>query len=127
MASHQLAGNERQDPKGENTMAATDSAKTKTGGYQDIREYLDALDEHGMLKHITAPVKLDTEIGAIAARSLEQGGPALVFENIEGYEGMPLAVNLVANNAQLGLAFGTEPEEARIYERLVLGMQNRVP
>jgi len=108
-------------------MAATDDRKTKTGGYKDIREYLDALEAAGMLKHITAEVDLTHEIGAIAAKSLEEGGPALVFENIKGYPGMPLAVNLVANNKQLGLAFGTEPDEAKIYERLVGGMQNRIP
>jgi UbiD family decarboxylase len=108
-------------------MAATKPAQTRTGGYKDIREYLAALEEQGMLKHITAEVDLKWEIGAIAAKSLEEGGPALIFENIKGYEGMPLAVNLVSNNRQLGLAFGTEPDEAKIYERLVGGMQHRIP
>ncbi len=108
-------------------MAATEPSRTKTGGYKDIRSYLAALEEHGMLKHITAEVDLKHEIGTIAAKSLEEVGPALVFENIKGYEGMPLAVNLVANNKQLGLAFGTEPEEAKIYEKLVGGMQERIP
>src|ERR1044071_4676399 len=108
-------------------MAATEQRKTKAGGFKDIRSYMDALEEEGMLKHITAEVDLKHEIGAIAARSLEQEGPALVFENIKGYPGMPLAVNLVANNKQLGLAFGTEAEEAKIYERLVGGMQHPIP
>lgn len=104
-------------------------AKTATarGGYTDIREYMAALEEAGLLQHITAEVDLEHEIGAIAARSLEQGGPALVFENIKGYAGMPLVVNLVANNRQLGLAFGTEDDEARIYEKLVQGMKSRFP
>jgi len=88
---------------------------------------MDALEEEGLLKHVTAPVDLQHEIGAIAARSLEQSGPALAFENIKGYEGMPLVVNLVANNKLLGVAFGTEPEEAKLYEKLVLGMRNRIP
>jgi UbiD family decarboxylase len=88
---------------------------------------MDALEAEGLLKHITAEVDLKHEIGAIAARSLEQGGPALVFENIKGYPGMPLVVNLVSNNTQLGLAFGTEAEESKIYEKLVEGMRNRIP
>ncbi len=108
-------------------MAATESPQARTGGYEDIRSYMEALEEAGLLKHVTAPVDLKHEIGAIAARSLEQGGPALVFENIKGYEGMPLVVNLVSNNKQLGLAFGTEPDEAKIYEKLVQGMKNRIP
>jgi len=102
-------------------------AETKTGGYEDMRSYMDALEERGLLKHVTAEVDLKHEIGAIAARSLEQEGPALVFENIKGYSGMPLVVNLVSNNKQLGVAFGTEPDEAKIYEKLVFGMRNRIP
>src|SRR5438874_13121401 len=110
-------------------MAATETrtVEPKTGGYEDIRSYMEALEERGLLKHVTAEVDLKHEIGAIAARSLEQEGPALVFENIKGYPGMPLVVNLVSNNKQLGLAFGTEPDEAKIYEKLVFGMRNRIP
>lgn len=108
-------------------MGATEPTATRTGGYQDCRSYMEALEAAGLLKHITAEVDLKHEIGAIAARSLEQGGPALVFENIEGYPGMPLAVNLVSNAQQLGIAFGTEPDEAKIHEKIVLGLRNRIP
>src|SRR5205807_1666585 len=110
-------------------MAATDTERTETltGGYEDMRSYMDALESAGLLKHVTAEVDLKHEIGAIAARSLEEGGPAIVFDNVKGYPGMPLVVNLVSNNRQLGLAFGTTPEEAKIYEKLVLGMRNRIP
>lgn len=110
-------------------MAATDTqeAQSRTGGYEDMRSYLDALEVAGLLKHITAEVDLEHELGAIAARSLEQGGPALVFDNVKGYAGKPLVVNLVSNNKQLGVAFGVEPDEAKIYEKLVFGMRNRIP
>jgi UbiD family decarboxylase len=110
-------------------VAVTDAEPTgaHTGGYEDMRSYIEALEAAGLLKHVTAEVDLKHEIGAIAARSLEQGGPAIVFENVKGYPGMPLVVNLVSNNKQLGLAFGTESEETKIYEKLVLGMRNRIP
>jgi UbiD family decarboxylase len=100
---------------------------TRSGGFEDMRSYMEALEEAGLLKHISAPADLKWEIGAIAAKSLEEGGPALVFDNVKGYEGQPLVVNLVANNKQLGLAFGTEADEAKIYEKLVFGMRNRIP
>ena len=32
--------------------------------YKDMRDYLGVLEENGLLKHITAPVDLDYEIGA---------------------------------------------------------------
>ncbi|MPZ13546.1 MAG: hypothetical protein GEU73_03845 [Chloroflexi bacterium] len=108
-------------------MAATEASETKTGGYTDIREYLAALDEHELLKRITAEVDLTHEVGAIAARVLERGGPALMFENIKGYPGMSLVVNLVGAPAQLGVAFGTDAEEPQIYAKIVQGMQNRIP
>src|SRR5438093_10848381 len=100
-------------------MAATETrpAQQQTGGYEDIRSYMEALEAAGLLKHVTAEVDLKHEIGAIAARSLEQSGPALVFENIKGYAGMPLAVNLVSNNKQLGVACGTQADEAKSYEK----------
>ena len=110
-------------------MAATETtpARPQTGGYEDMRSYMEALEGAGLLKHVTAEVDLQHEIGAIAARALEQGEPGLVFDNVKGYPGMPLVVNLVSNNKQLGVAFGTEPDEARIYEKLVMGMRNRIP
>src|SRR5438874_13308890 len=110
-------------------MAATETrtVEPKTGGYEDIRSYMEALEAAGLLKHVDTEVDLKHEIGAIAARALEQGGPALVFDNVKGYPDMPLVVNLVSNNRQLGLAFGTEADEARIYEKLVAGMRNRIP
>lgn len=108
-------------------MAATERTAVRPGGYQDIRSYMEALESAGLLKHITAEVDLRHEIGAIAARSLEQGGPALVFENIKGYPRMPLVVNLLSSLQLLGLAFGTEPDEAKIYQTIVSGMRNRIP
>ncbi len=50
-----------------------------------------------------------------------------MFDNVKGYAAKPLVVNLVSNNQQLGVAFGVEPDEAKIYEKLVFGMRNRIP
>lgn len=94
--------------------------------YTSMRDYLGELEKAGLLKHITAEVDLKHEIGAIAARALEEEGPSLLFENIKGYPGHRLAANLVGLPRQLGVAFGCEPESAKIYERVVFGMQNRI-
>src|SRR5205823_12976864 len=61
------------------------------------------------------------------SRSLEREGAALAFENVKGYPGMPLVANLLSSIRQLALAFRTEETEEAVYERIVLGMQNRVP
>src|SRR5215472_6257174 len=54
--------------------------------FKDLREWLAVLDKQGELRRIGAPVAWDREIGAIARRVLEKKGPALLFENIAGYE-----------------------------------------
>ena len=51
--------------------------------YKDMREYMDLLESQGLLKRIREEVDLKFEIGAITARSLERGGPALLFENVK--------------------------------------------
>jgi phenyl-phosphate phosphatase/carboxylase subunit beta len=96
-------------------------------GYKDLREYLQLLEEKGLLHRIKAAVDLRFEIGAIAARSLEQKGPALLFENIEGYEGMPLVANVISTTKQLAVAFNTEADEGLIHQRVVRGMDARIP
>src|SRR5919199_4179058 len=95
-------------------------------GYVDMREYLALLERRGLLKRITAEVDLEHEVGAIAARSLEQRGPALLFENVRGYPGMPLVCNLISNLDQVALAFNVEPDEAAIHQRVVDGMNQRI-
>ena len=54
-------------------------------GFLDMRQWMASLQQQGELRHITAEVDWDREIGAITRRVLEKKGPALVFENIKGY------------------------------------------
>ena len=94
--------------------------------YHDLREYLVLLEAAGLLKHINAEVDLTYEVGAICARAIDRGGPGLFFENIKGYPGMPLVTNIMYNIDQLAVAYGTEPDEDKIYQRVLYGMQNRI-
>lgn len=95
--------------------------------YRDLREYLDLLEEAGLLRRVTEEVDLEHEIGALCAYGLERHGPALYFENIKGYKGKPLVSNIISTVEQLALAFNTEPDPDRIYERIVDGHKNRIP
>ena len=96
-------------------------------GYRDLREYLALLEARGLLKRISAEVDLNHEVGAIAARSLERKGPALMFENSKGYKGQPLVANIISTTQQLAVAFNTEADEEVIHERVVEGMNKRIP
>ncbi|MBI2989348.1 MAG: UbiD family decarboxylase [Deltaproteobacteria bacterium] len=95
--------------------------------YRDLREYLEILESKRLLKRVKTEVDLRHEIGAICAMSLDRRGPALLFENIKGYRGIPLVCNILSTTAQLALVFGAEADEEKIYSRIVHGMENRIP
>ena len=95
--------------------------------YTDMRDFIRLLDEKGLVHHVTAEVDPVLEIGAITARSLERQGPAIIFDNVKGYPDKPMVVNLLSTIEQVALAFGTEPDEAKIQERVVGGMDHRLP
>ncbi len=95
--------------------------------YKDLREYLNLLESEKLLHRISAPVDPHLEIGAVAARSLERKGPALWFDNVSGYEGMPFVTNIISTTQQLAITFDVEPTEEAIHERVVGGMDRRIP
>lgn len=105
-------------------MAAT---PTRLARPNSLREHLALLDSAGLLHRISAEVDLNHEIGAISARSIDRGGPALMFETVRGYPGMKLVTNLLSSTRHLALAFGTNQNEYEIYQRIVEGMQSRLP
>lgn len=53
---------------------------------KDLREWLDKLEAEGELKRIKARVDWDGEIAEIQRKALEERGPSLLFENVNGYE-----------------------------------------
>ncbi len=75
--------------------------------FKDLREFLEFLEEKGELLRITAPVSRDLEMTEIADRTVKSGGPALLFENVEGYD-MPVAMNLYGTLQRTAWALGVE-------------------
>ena len=54
--------------------------------YKDLQAFIRELDKRGQLKRISAKVDSRLEITEIADRVVKDGGPALLFENVEGSE-----------------------------------------
>src|ERR1700741_5297821 len=84
-------------------------------GFLDQRQWMASLEQQGELRRIKAAVNWDREIGAISRRMLEKKGPALLFENIKGYESgrcTRLFTGGLGHRARLGLAPGVPPETA---------------
>jgi 4-hydroxy-3-polyprenylbenzoate decarboxylase len=95
--------------------------------YRDLREFVDALARAGELVRISAPVSAVLEVAAIADRvskspapaapsdaakrndpaHADRGGPALLFDNIEGAE-FPLLINAFGSYRRMEMALGCE-------------------
>lgn len=56
------------------------------GSDTSLRSWIATLEAAGQLKHVSAKVDWDEEIGAIARTNLALGGPALIFDRIKGYK-----------------------------------------
>lgn len=96
--------------------------------YADLRGYLDLLEESGLLHRVKAEVDLKDEIGAICALSLDRRNqPALFFENIRGYPGMPLVSNLLSTTEKLAIAFETEADDLEVLAAIHAGKANPIP
>ena len=58
--------------------------------YRDLREYLNVLDQKGLLCHVQAEVDKDWEISAVCRGTFQgisqERRPALMFDRIKGYD-----------------------------------------
>ncbi len=78
--------------------------------FESLGDYLRALEEAGEVKRIKASVDIDLEVAEILRRTMYSGGPALLFENIEGYD-MPILGNAFGSLRRMQIALGTEQFE----------------
>ncbi len=84
--------------------------------FRNLREYISHLENKGDLRRIKTRVDPELEITEIASREMNLGGPALLFENVDGAS-FPLAINLFASEERIRTALGGNPRE--IGEELV--------
>jgi len=73
--------------------------------FKNIREYITFLESHGDLIRIQSEVDWDLEITEIADRIVKSGGPALLFENVIGYD-VPLLINMFSSDDRMKRALG---------------------
>ena len=75
--------------------------------HRDLRDFIQFLEARGELKRITTPVSADLEITEICDRTLKADGPALLFENVKGYD-IPVLGNLFGTPERVALGMGRE-------------------
>ena len=78
---------------------------------RDLRDFIALLEKRGELKRIATAVSPKLELTEISRRVLARSGPALLFENVTGHR-QPVLCNLFGTRARIGLALGTDDEEA---------------
>jgi 4-hydroxy-3-polyprenylbenzoate decarboxylase len=91
--------------------------------YDDLREWITALEKSGELKRIREEVSPDLEITEITDRvskigahgkdaatkgKYAAGGPALLFENIKGHPGHKVLINQFGSERRMAMALGVE-------------------
>jgi 4-hydroxy-3-polyprenylbenzoate decarboxylase len=79
--------------------------------FDDLRQWIAALDRAGELKCIKTEADPILEIAEITDRvskskAGEPGGPALLFQNIKGYPGSQLLINQFGSESRMKLALG---------------------
>ncbi len=72
--------------------------------FEDLRDWTAALERAGELKKIRTPVNPILEIAEIADRVSKTGGPALLFQNVEGHPGSQVLINQFGSARRMNLA-----------------------
>jgi 4-hydroxy-3-polyprenylbenzoate decarboxylase len=72
-------------------------------GYKSLQHFVEVLARQGDLVRITEPVSPHLEITEITDRVCKRGGPALLFENLPGYD-MPVLMNAFGSMTRMCLA-----------------------
>lgn len=75
--------------------------------YSDLRDFINFLESRGELKRISQPIDPVLEMTEISDRTLQAGGPALLFENPIGSD-IPVLCNLFGTPERVALGMGQD-------------------
>jgi 4-hydroxy-3-polyprenylbenzoate decarboxylase len=75
--------------------------------YKDLQAFVKALEKKGELVRIKEPVSPYLEITEITDRVCKRYGPALLFENVSGYD-IPVLTNAFGSFKRICMALGVD-------------------
>jgi 4-hydroxy-3-polyprenylbenzoate decarboxylase len=93
--------------------------------FEDLREFIQALEKKGELKRVALAADPYLEITEFADRAVKQGGPALLFEKPKGSR-VPLLINAFASMRRMEIALGVNDIE-EIARRIVGFLEMQKP
>ncbi|MBI5827299.1 MAG: menaquinone biosynthesis decarboxylase [Deltaproteobacteria bacterium] len=94
--------------------------------YNDLREFLHALEKKGLLKKINAEVDPNLEVAEVQDRLVKRGGPAVLFEKVKGH-GIPIVGNLFGTKERVALGLGVEEDELKEIGEFIALLQRPQP
>jgi len=80
--------------------------------FLSLRDFLEFLEKKGDLARVKTSVSPFLEMTEIQTRVLKEGGPAILFENVEGYN-YPVLVNLFGTIERVAYGMGTTKDKLR--------------
>ena len=99
--------------------------------FQDLREFIDYLDQKGDLLRVKPPVKVKLQITELHKRLLESGKEAAFIENPIDDDGnrydMPVLVNLFGAVRRVAWGMGKEPHQLREFGELLAFLRQPTP
>ncbi|WP_058031500.1 4-hydroxy-3-polyprenylbenzoate decarboxylase [Pseudoalteromonas phenolica] len=95
--------------------------------YKDLRDFITRLEEQGELVRVKQPISTKLEMTEIADRTLRAGGPAILFENPEGFD-IPVLANLFGTPKRVAMGMGqTDVSELREVGKLLAFLKEPEP
>src|SRR5258708_5435077 len=93
--------------------------------YNNLRDFIRALEKAGELKRIKTEVDPILEITEITDRVSKAGGPALLFEKPKGYKS-PVLINTYGSTARMNMALEVDRIE-EVSERIQFFLDFKSP
>ncbi len=84
---------------------------------EDVSQFVEKLEKAGELKRVATEVDADLEIAEILRRAVYSNGPAILFENVKGYD-MPVLGNAFGSMKRLEIGLETN-DFTEIGQRIV--------
>lgn len=101
-------------------------------GYNDLREFVAALERKGLLTRVKVEVDPAWEINGITNKLIDKAistgkGPAVLFENVKGYK-VPVLCNVIVTLERFALALEMDTDDEReIREEWAKRIENPIP
>lgn len=93
--------------------------------YNDLREFLSALEKAGELKKVKVEVDSNLEITEVTDRVSKAYGPALIFENVKD-SNFPLTINIFGSEKRMCMALEVDSLD-ELGERIIGLIDKNVP